>query len=257
MTDSETSASSSPSTTATISLAIGCAGFALVVVGILGIHLGLWSPLLGFRLYSLGALPGGLLALGVALVAFFLTRGDETGRLRAILGFVLGVVLLATVVVGVVPALGKPAINDISTDLEDPPVFTAAAELPANRGRDMGYPEGFGEIVERAYPGLRTLEMDGPPEQSYRRALDAAEELGWEVTFRDPDALVFEATDSSALFRFVDDVRVRVRETGSSGSEVDMRSKSRVGRGDLGANAARIRAFADEMRRSAQRDLTR
>jgi len=187
---------------------------------------------------------------------FFRDRLSLLAR-NAILGFVLGVLLLATVVVGVVPALDKPAINDISTDLEDPPAFTAAAELPANRDRDMSYPEGFAKVVERAYPGLRTLEMGGPPEQSYRRGLDAAEELGWEVTFRDPDALVFEATDTSALFRFVDDVRVRVRETGSSGSEVDVRSKSRVGQGDLGANAARIRAFADEMRRSEQRDLIR
>jgi uncharacterized protein (DUF1499 family) len=45
----------------------------------------------------------------------------------------------------------------------------------------------------------------------------------------------------------VDDIRVRVRPSGE-GSVVDVRSKSRVGRGDVGANAARIRAFEQALR---------
>ena len=46
----------------------------------------------------------------------------------------------------------------------------------------------------------------------------------------------------TAIFRFVDDIAIRVRPT-ASGTVVDVRSKSRDGRGDLGANAERIRAF--------------
>jgi uncharacterized protein (DUF1499 family) len=51
-----------------------------------------------------------------------------------------------------------------------------------------------------------------------------------------------EAISVSRVFRFIDDVVVRVRPEGS-GSRIDMRSKSRVGKGDLGANAARIEDF--------------
>ena len=49
----------------------------------------------------------------------------------------------------------------------------------------------------------------------------------------------------SFWFGFVDDIVIRVRAT-ESGSEVDLRSVSRVGRSDLGANAARIEAFAEK-----------
>ena len=54
---------------------------------------------------------------------------------------------------------------------------------------------------------------------------------------------------TTRIFRFVDDVVVRVRPAEGGGAIVDVRSKSRDGRGDLGANAARIRAFAEKLPR--------
>ena len=84
--------------------------------------------------------------------------------------------------------------------------------------------------------------MSDPPADAFLRALRVAESLGWEVAAKDGGAGAFYARDVSALFRFVDDVVVRVRPDGL-GSIVDVRSKSRDGRSDLGANADRIRAF--------------
>jgi uncharacterized protein (DUF1499 family) len=55
-----------------------------------------------------------------------------------------------------------------------------------------------------------------------------------------------EATDTTRWFGFKDDVVIRVRPD-AAGSRVDVRSKSRVGRGDAGANAARIRRFRSEL----------
>jgi uncharacterized protein (DUF1499 family) len=74
----------------------------------------------------------------------------------------------------------------------------------------------------------------------------AAVDLGWEIIAEDPSTGRLEATDTSALFQFVDDVAVRIRPT-DGGVVIDVRSKSRDGRGDLGANAARIRAFRDAL----------
>jgi uncharacterized protein (DUF1499 family) len=51
-----------------------------------------------------------------------------------------------------------------------------------------------------------------------------------------------EATDSTRFFGFKDDVVVRVRAEGT-GSRIDIRSKSRVGLGDAGTNARRVRAL--------------
>jgi uncharacterized protein (DUF1499 family) len=51
-----------------------------------------------------------------------------------------------------------------------------------------------------------------------------------------------EATDTTFWFGFKDDVVVRVRPEGE-GSRIDVRSMSRVGVSDLGANAERVRKF--------------
>ena len=57
------------------------------------------------------------------------------------------------------------------------------------------------------------------------------------------------ARQTSKVFRFVDDILVRVRPGDGGGALVDVRSKSRVGRGDMGVNAARIRAFTEKLPR--------
>jgi uncharacterized protein (DUF1499 family) len=74
--------------------------------------------------------------------------------------------------------------------------------------------------------------------------MKAARKLGWETTTHDAATGTFEAVDTSELFHFVDDIAVRVRPS-NGGSVVDIRSKSRDGKGDMGANAARIHAFRD------------
>jgi uncharacterized protein (DUF1499 family) len=55
-----------------------------------------------------------------------------------------------------------------------------------------------------------------------------------------------EATDTSFFYGFKDDLVVRIAET-PDGTRVDVRSKSRVGRSDLGQNAKRIRKFFAEL----------
>ena len=74
------------------------------------------------------------------------------------------------------------------------------------------------------------------------RALEVAGELGWEVYFKDQSAGIIEAVDTTAIMAFWDDVVIRVLGD-AQGTKLDLRSVSRVGVGDLGANAARIRAF--------------
>ena len=84
------------------------------------------------------------------------------------------------------------------------------------------------------------------PSAAFARASAAADALGWETTNSDADGGILEASATTAIFQFVDDVVVRIRP-GADGSAVDVRSKSRDGGGDVGANAARIRAFFAEL----------
>src|SRR3546814_2006150 len=60
-----------------------------------------------------------------------------------------------------------------------------------------------------------------------------------------------EAVATTLLYGFEDEVVIRVAPT-ETGAVVDLRSRSRIGRGDLGTNAARIRSFLDDLREHAE-----
>ncbi|HEX7466433.1 MAG TPA: DUF1499 domain-containing protein, partial [Usitatibacter sp.] len=81
-----------------------------------------------------------------------------------------------------------------------------------------------------------------PPQKATQSAIDAARACGWEVVSSDAPSGRIEATDTSLWFGFKDDIVVRVRPDGA-GSRVDVRSVSRVGKSDIGANAKRVRGF--------------
>jgi len=81
-----------------------------------------------------------------------------------------------------------------------------------------------------------------PPEQVFERALAVVDELGWELVAAVPSEGRIEATDTTFWFRFKDDIVIRIRAT-DGGSEIDARSVSRVGVGDAGTNARRLRKF--------------
>ena len=94
----------------------------------------------------------------------------------------------------------------------------------------------------RGHLDLAPLTLPEPSAQVFARARTTAERLGWEIVKADPAAGLIEATDTTRWFGFVDDVVIRVTPWGS-GTRVDLRSVSRVGRSDIGTNAERIRDF--------------
>jgi len=221
-----------------------------VGVGALGGSQELMPGTVAFRIFGIGLLAG-VLTLLVAVVGLLRTRAasGRSGRRSAVIGAVLGGGLTVLLFALAAPGRNLPTINDITTDLEDPPRFEAIAREPANRGRDLAYPgEPFAAQQRLGYPDLGSLRMDQPPEQAFRDAVAAAEALGWRIVARDAERLRLEAYEETDFFRFVDDVVVRVRPApDGSASIVDVRSKSREGKGDLGANAARIRRFLDQL----------
>lgn len=228
-------------------LRLGSVALALLAIGPLLIHLGLASPFLGFRVFGLGLLLG-LITLVVSGIGLWRTRSGRPGRSQALAGFGLGVLVLAIVAFSAREGAGVPPINDITTDLGEPPAFVAIAELEANHGRDMSYPgEEFAEQQRTAYADLEPMRFDAAPAEVLSAVRAAAIVLGWEIVGEDAEAGRLEAIQMTRIFRFVDDVVVRVRPDGS-GSIVDVRSKSRDGRGDLGANAARIRTLLAELK---------
>jgi uncharacterized protein (DUF1499 family) len=78
----------------------------------------------------------------------------------------------------------------------------------------------------------------------FDKAVQVATAMGWDIYLQDRNAGIIEAVDTTAVMGFRDDIVIRVR-TNEEGALVDLRSVSRVGVGDLGANAKRIKAFLD------------
>lgn len=219
-------------------------------LGLLGAALLLAGPALGwgrvtpalaaFYIFALGGLLSTVVA-ATGLVQAARGRGfSGLGRTCALVGAMIFVSLLAT-------RPGGPMINDFTTDTSNPPSFQNAAGLPANQGRNLGYDPSFAPQQESCCSDLQPVRPDMPMKEAFALALATAREMpSWTVVWNDPQAGQIEAVSQSSIFGFEDDVAIRVRDGGGK-SVVDMRSKSRDGRGDLGANAARIRAYVSAL----------
>ena len=153
--------------------------------------------------------------------------------------------LLAIIAVGLpISIMSKaksvPPIHDISTDLVNPPTFVAIVALRANASNPAEYAgEETAKQQRKAYPELTTLKYAQSTEQVFDAVQAAVNDLGWELVHADKASGIIEATDTTGWFGFKDDVVVRIRDTDEE-SVLDIRSKSRVGKSDLGKNAERI-----------------
>ncbi len=135
-----------------------------------------------------------------------------------------------------------PGMHDITTDTEDPPQYVAVLALRKNAPLPTEYTAEKARRQKSAYPEIAPLLVPQPPEQVYERLLAQVKASGWEVAAAAAGEGRIEATATSFFMGFKDDVVIRIAARGG-GTVVDMRSMSRVGGSDFGANARRIREF--------------
>lgn len=224
-------------------------GSALTILGAaLGSRLGLWHFRTGFAVLFWAfwiALAGTLASLS-GLIAC-------KGRPRKMLGVALAGIAVGAVTVYIPWNLKHivntvPMIHDISTDTQDPPQFVAAGKLRGPGDHPVTYdgPE-VADLQRKAYPDLATANFTASSEKVFEAAKAAVVASGLQLVDADPAQGRIEANQTSFLWGFTDDVVIRVRPDGA-GSRVDVRSKSRVGRSDLGQNAKRIRKILATLR---------
>lgn len=224
---------------------------AIVAAGLLliagpGTRLDVWDFSFGFTLMR-WALYGGV-AAGVIAVLLLLVPATRRGGVASLLAaVVIGIGTAAVPWTFVQTARSVPPIHDITTDTADPPEFVAIAPLRADAPNPVAYPGAeTAEQQREAYPEIQTLEVDAWPAIVFEHALETAQMKGWEIVEASEAEGRIEATATTFWFGFKDDVVIRIRGD-NSGSLVDMRSKSRVGRSDVGANAARIEAYLEDL----------
>lgn len=234
-----------------------CTRFApwLAVIGAAGLLL--LGPLYSYGILGLqGALLRGvpasllfaLLGLLLGLLGLLFGKGRSG---RAILAMVVGLGAAWLPVNLILTARQVPSIHDITTDTVNPPEFVEVAPLRTGEGINPAEYDGEEVAAQQleAYPDIKTFIVAGSKSDAFARALSAVEHFGWELVGQDAAAGRIEATQTTRWFSFKDDVVIRIQET-SDGAAVDVRSKSRVGRSDIGVNAKRIRALRDYLQAS-------
>jgi uncharacterized protein (DUF1499 family) len=217
------------------------ASLALLASG-LGTRWAFWP--FGFGLRLLGwATIATLVAALLGVIGLLIPRWREGNLTVLVSALVISVAAATGPLAGIRAARQAPPIHDISTDLANPPAFVAIAPLRAAAPNPAVY--GGPEIAaqqRRFYPEVQPLELPVAPPVVFPRALAAARDAGWEVVASDAARGRIEATATTFWFGFKDDVVVRIAAVGS-GSRIDVRSVSRVGRSDVGTNARRIDAY--------------
>lgn len=210
-----------------------------------GTRFGWWHFRTSFDLMKYAAYAG-IAAVVVALIALALSRGR--GRVVAAVALLLGALAFFLPWNWRRDARGYPPIHDISTDTRNPPVFVAVMPLRKDATNPAEYEgDSIARLQQEAYPDVRPLMMAMPVDSAFSLALRAAREMEWELVDQNRRDGRIEATATTPWMGFKDDVVIRV-SSASGISRVDVRSVSRVGRGDVGANAKRIRAYLDKLR---------
>ena len=204
-----------------------------LILGPLGAFVGVLPPVIGFAIHALG----GAVAL-VAAVWAGIAWARRRQR-RELITIVLALPALAAIAMTVVGVASHPRINDITSDLADPP---ALADTPE-------YPESFKAIVSGSYPDVKTQVVARPAADVFAAVVAIAESRDrWSITLEDSEAGIVQGVATTAVFRFQDDFTIRVRAVDGDPARaaIDMRSRSRDGKSDLGVNARRIREFFAE-----------
>lgn len=253
-------------------------------------HIRKWIQRLGFVFLILSPLVFIVAALGYrfgfwGLGVAFGTLTQKIGPLALLITLILGVAglllgfilkprkgIIISLLAILVPAAGMfhaksvtntartlPFIHDITTDTQNPPVFTSA--ILSQRAKTKGVntvdyagkldrPDGtlVSVLQVKGYPDIRPVILEDAPDVAFGRAKAAVSAMGWTVAAEDAGTGLIEATDTTFWYGFKDDVVVRVMPSEGGGSVVDIRSVSRIGKSDIGANAERIRKFIKTIR---------
>jgi uncharacterized protein (DUF1499 family) len=234
-------------TLAWLALFDGIIAIALAGAGMISAHFGMTPSIIGFQIFLLGFFVSALgLIIGItAVLVTWLSKSRRSGLRRAVFGTVVSAIVFLPVANVIAHTRRYPPINDITTDVSNPPQFVHAADQLANQGRDLRYDPGKYASFQQAAPAYKDLapfKSTMPPDDLFKKvAIIAGEVQSWEITYNDGKTRTLEGVATSQLFRFKDDFAIRVDAApNGAGSIVEMRSKSRDGRGDLGVNYNRI-----------------
>ncbi|NVK38726.1 MAG: DUF1499 domain-containing protein [Gammaproteobacteria bacterium] len=228
--------------------------FAFYPLAILAARLDLMHFRNSFLIFIVSALIG-FIVFALAVLKLSRGSGNASQLVVAIVFTALPIGLLGS---NVLKARSVPFIHDITTDTQNPPQLIAAAKVRTGDDHDVAYAgEEVAKLQLEGYPDLTSLELNAPVEKVAIEAKAVVQALGWEILDEQltQSPMTLEAVDESLLFGFKDDIAIRLTSFVTpeqhvdvpAKTRVDVRSMSRQGKSDLGANAKRIRVFLEAL----------
>ena len=142
------------------------------------------------------------------------------------------------------------AINDVSTNVDDPPQFRLSQserQRYSHKGGIWSWLDATNTIM--AHRDISSITLLASPDLVYQCALFTAQQLNWRITARDPLRRVFEAKAAVPYIHKETDAVIRVLDSGQGYSVIDARSASPNGRMDGGLNAQIITLFLNQLKR--------
>ncbi|TEW51902.1 DUF1499 domain-containing protein [Psychromonas algicola] len=216
------------------------AAIIVAIFGVRGEWIGIRTAFTTISYASQAAVP----ILLTAILILVLARGDLNSRIKSGLAVLL---LLAPVINQFAnqPEKTPPGLplNDISTDTITPPVFDAVIAFRPVKSNTIEYPgASAAKRQTELFPDIQPIQSSLTTEQAFNLSLKIAENNDWDIVAKNLEQGIIEAVASTPVFSFEDDVVIRIQAM-NSGSIIDIRSHSRIGRGDRGKNAQRVREF--------------
>jgi len=225
---------------------------AVVLLVVVIVNLGFLDPVPAIASLA-GSLFFAFVAMALAFGAFVVIwRQGSRGLGLAVAALVVGAAMLAYPGYLAVLFYRLPPVNDITTDPIDPPRFEAVARLRPRGANPVAYPGAAAMQLQRgAYPDIEPLLVSVTPLEAYDAALAVITKRKWRIVDVRPPQTGrregrIEAVARTPIMGFRDDIVVRVRAA-EDGARIDMRSASRYGRHDFGANARRVRSLSEDI----------
>tara|TARA_R100001143_G_scaffold63588_2_gene72779 strand:+ start:26359 stop:27078 length:720 start_codon:yes stop_codon:yes gene_type:complete len=190
-------------------------------------------------------------AIGITilnLIALWFLRKSETKAIvMIVIAFLVSALVSLTALYWQYQAGSVPPIHDITTDFENPPEFVAIVRMRENAPNPPEYEGGDVRISqEESYPEIQPLFLEEDIQDVIDRAVLIIYEKEWNLVAINRNEGRIEATEELPWFGFKDDIVLRFTDVDGR-TRVDMRSKSRIGRSDIGVNAKRIDNFLKEL----------
>lgn len=187
-------------------------------------------------------------AIVLGLAAFVVNRLRPWHSFRlggAAMAFVAGVAVMVPIASTVWRTLRAPPIHDITTDTANPPQFVAllAERAAAHALNSTDYAPTTAVLQQAFYRDIKPKVLPLPMNEAFDRVIAEINAQGWRIAAADREQGRVEAVVTTFWIGFNDDVVFRLTAQGANETKVDMRSESRVGGGDIGTNAARVRRF--------------